>query len=485
MTGNGEFEDQICSNGSSFWECRAYQRTVKRVDGANKLCSELCLMIQERAELEKAYSSNLKKWSARWLSFLDSGLEYGTGSCPWRGLCKEAEAISNIHLNVRNILLDEIQTGLKHWQKEHFHKSSLPPQNLKETKQFDQDFELAQKLWAKRLKRAHCTKKEYYQACKTERSLQVQVQNAKNDPSGTAEQLKKIQEKLAKAEKDVQRTRNAYKLAIAELDTESARYVEEMTKVFTRTQDFERERLCFFKETFNNLHNALNVCAKADYDSIYNELAHSISQCDIESDLQWWSVNHGVDMPFVFPRFEEYSPELAAMSHKKRGTIIDHGLPVTLTNVTTISSPVDRHSTVTSTNNSEHNDVRLDNGVISSPNGPQSVIHTPFDDKASKMSTPPPTTTSADGDGNDEVVSSGACDSEVNDATYDDGRPGVKVRALYDYVGQEDDEISFVAGDVFDKLEEADDQGWCKGRKDGRAGLYPANYVEVLHKEDP
>lgn len=97
MVGNGEYEDQNSSNASSFWECREYHRTVKRVDAAYKLCNELCLMIQERAELEKAYSSNLKKWSSRWLSFLDSGLEYGSGSSPWKGLCKEAEAVSNAH----------------------------------------------------------------------------------------------------------------------------------------------------------------------------------------------------------------------------------------------------------------------------------------------------------------------------------------------------------------------------------------------------
>ncbi|KAK4472567.1 hypothetical protein MN116_003807 [Schistosoma mekongi] len=499
MIGNGEYEDQNSSGVSSFWDCREYHRTVKRVDAANKLCSELCLMIQERAEIEKAYSSNLKKWSSRWLSFLDSGLEYGSGSFPWKGLCKEAEAISNIHQGVRNALIDEIQIGVKQWQKEHFHKSSLPPHTVKETKQFEQDFEIAQKQWSKRLKKVHTTKKEYYQACKTERSSQVQVQNAKSDPSGTAEQLKKIQEKLVKAEKDVQRTRNAYKMALTELDTESARYVEEMTRVFNRTQDFERERLNFFKETFNSLHNALNVCAKADYDSIYNELAESISQCDVESDLNWWSSNHGVDMPFVFPHYEEYSPEITSVISKKRSTLIDHNSPVTLTNVTMISSPIDYPSNVTSssnnseTNNNNNNNTKLDNNIVSSTNGPESVMHNPFDDKVLANNTLSATTTN--GFTTDERVMNSSCASttaapggggdsigteEINDATYDDGRPGVKVRALYDYVGQEDDEISFVAGDVFEKLEEADDQGWCKGRKGGRAGLYPANYVEEL-----
>lgn len=93
----------------------------------------------------------------------------------------------------------------------------------------------------------------------------------------------------------------------------------------------------------------------------------------------------------------------------------------------------------------------------------------------------------------------------------DNGEPGVPVKALYDYEGAESDELTFkqgkhnqskivwtflknfndsnekkttiyllFVGDIFEKLEDEDEQGWCKGRRNGKVGLYPANYVELI-----
>ncbi|NXL85140.1 MYO1F protein, partial [Alectura lathami] len=56
---------------------------------------------------------------------------------------------------------------------------------------------------------------------------------------------------------------------------------------------------------------------------------------------------------------------------------------------------------------------------------------------------------------------------------------GPRCRALYQYVGQDVDELSFNVGDVIDILLE-DISGWWKGRLHGREGLFPGNYVQKI-----
>jgi len=56
----------------------------------------------------------------------------------------------------------------------------------------------------------------------------------------------------------------------------------------------------------------------------------------------------------------------------------------------------------------------------------------------------------------------------------------VKVRALYDYVAQGDDEITIREGDII-YLIEKDPTGWWEGElPNGKKGLFPGNYVEEL-----
>ncbi|KAJ3600036.1 hypothetical protein NHX12_033988 [Muraenolepis orangiensis] len=56
---------------------------------------------------------------------------------------------------------------------------------------------------------------------------------------------------------------------------------------------------------------------------------------------------------------------------------------------------------------------------------------------------------------------------------------GPRCRALYQYVGQDADEISFDVSDVFQLVKE-DPSGWWTGKIQGREGLFPGNYVEKI-----
>ncbi|XP_061871190.1 unconventional myosin-If isoform X1 [Colius striatus] len=54
-----------------------------------------------------------------------------------------------------------------------------------------------------------------------------------------------------------------------------------------------------------------------------------------------------------------------------------------------------------------------------------------------------------------------------------------RCQALYQYIGQDVDELSFNVGDIIDILLE-DTSGWWKGRLHGREGLFPGNYVQKI-----
>lgn len=56
---------------------------------------------------------------------------------------------------------------------------------------------------------------------------------------------------------------------------------------------------------------------------------------------------------------------------------------------------------------------------------------------------------------------------------------GRKAKALYDFHGENEDELSFKVGDVITELESVDDD-WMSGELMGKSGIFPKNYVQFL-----
>ncbi|XP_023651294.1 protein kinase C and casein kinase substrate in neurons protein 2 isoform X4 [Paramormyrops kingsleyae] len=434
---SGSYDDSMIDVSSdSFWEVGNYKRTVKRVDDGQRLCNELMNCIHERARIEKAYAMQLTEWGKRWRQLIEKGPQYGTLERAWTAVMTEAEKVSDLHMEVKTSLMSEDFEKIKNWQKEAYHKQMIG--GFKETKEAEDGFRKAQKPWAKKLKEVDIMKKAYHSACKEEKLATSRENNSKLENNNPDAQ-KKLQDKVEKCQQEVQKMKERYEKSLEELDKSTPQYMENMEQVFEQWQQFEDKRIRFFREVLLEVKSHLDLSANPKFQTVYHTLEDTIKSADVEEDLKWFRSNHGPGMPMNWPQFEEWSIDLNRTLSRRDKKRPSDG--VTLTGINQASEPAAKTNDSVAKTQDWSDDDDMGNPFAGKTNGSGN----PFDDE--------PTSPAV----------------------------SVPVRALYDYEGQEQDELTFKAGDEFIKIGNEDDQGWCKGLlKDGHVGLYPANYVENI-----
>ncbi|XP_054856310.1 protein kinase C and casein kinase substrate in neurons protein 2 isoform X2 [Eublepharis macularius] len=442
---SGTYDDSLGLEVSSdsFWEVGNYKRTVKRIEDGHRLCNDLMNCIHERARIEKVYAQQLTEWAKRWKQLVEKGPQYGTVEKSWHAFMLEAEKVSELHLDIKGALMNEDFEKIKNWQKEAFHKQMIG--GFKETKEAEDGFRKAQKPWAKKLKEVEASKKAYHAACKEEKLAVSREANSKADPTLNPEQLKKLQDKVDRSKQDVLKTKEKYERSLKELDNATPQYMENMEQVFENCQQFEDKRLRFFREVLLEVQEHLDLSTTGSYKNIYRELEQNIKGADAVEDLRWFRANHGPGMSMNWPQFEEWSADLnRTLSRREKKKAADG---VTLTGINQMGYQQNKNSVSSSERNQSYPTEWSDEET-----------NNPF--------------------------SSSDVQEETNPFEEEEASPTameVRVRALYDYEGQEHDELSFKTGEELTKIEDEDEQGWCKGRLDsGQVGLYPANYVEPI-----
>uniref|UniRef100_A0A8C5MDK4 Protein kinase C and casein kinase substrate in neurons 2 n=1 Tax=Leptobrachium leishanense TaxID=445787 RepID=A0A8C5MDK4_9ANUR len=442
--------------------------------------------LHERSKIEKAYAQQLTEWSKRWKQLVEKGPQYGTVEKAWNALMTEAEKVSELHLEVKNALMNEDFEKIKNWQKEAFHKQMMG--GFKETKEAEDGFRKAQKPWAKKLKEMEGCKKAYHAACKEEKLAVSRETNSKADPALNPEQLKKLQDKVEKSKQDSQKTKEKYEKALKDLDGTTPQYMENMEQVFEQCQQFEDKRLRFFREVLLEVQKHLDLSTVDGYANVYQDLEFSIKSVDVQEDLKWFKNNHGPGMSMNWPQFEkdeEWSADLNRTLSRREKKKPGDG--VTLTGITQAgdqSSLQNKHSSNLSVQQAPSvQSVQSSNNPFEDEEEPANIIEKEDVKKTKNVSSYEksyPTEWSDDESSNPFVSTDANGDSNPFDEEAPTGSE-VRVRALYDYEGQEHDELSFKAGEELTKIEDEDEQGWCKGRLDGgQVGLYPANYVEPV-----
>uniref|UniRef100_A0A3B4GS30 Protein kinase C and casein kinase substrate in neurons protein 1-like n=1 Tax=Pundamilia nyererei TaxID=303518 RepID=A0A3B4GS30_9CICH len=452
---SGSYDE--CAGGDdtmdSFWEVGNYKRAVKRFDDGHRLCNDLMGCLQERAKIEKAYGDQLTAWSKRWRQLIEKGPQYGSVERAWLAVMTEAERVSELHQEVKNNLVNEDVEKVKNWQKEAYHKQMIG--GFKEAKEAEEGFKKAQKPWAKKLKEVRKMRKTYHMACKEEKLAAAREANGKTEASVTPDQQKKLHEKVDKCKQDTQKAKEKYEKSLEELSKCTPQYMECMEQVFDQCQQHEVRRLTFLKEALLDIKRHLNLTENQRLwqHKYQHQLERTILAANTQEDLKWFSNNHGPGMHMNWPIFEV---QCQAITKKTCTTLLPFIFYITL--CASLLSP--------------HQEYNPDQA---SP---------PFSLSSSVSSYEKNQAYSTEWSDDEQPAAYSGNENGGNGNSFEDdsstGR-GVRVRALYDYEGQEQDELSFKAGDELTKTEDEDEQGWCRGRLDnGREGLYPANYVEPI-----
>ncbi|XP_027009970.2 protein kinase C and casein kinase substrate in neurons protein 2 [Tachysurus fulvidraco] len=373
------------SNNLSFWMPGNYIHTVHRTKDSYQVCDVIVDCFKDRAQIEKRYAQQLTEWSNKWKKITDSMPMYGSLLKAWQCFFSSTEHLSFLHTSISHSLISEDGQHIRSWQKDAFKRKMFC--GFRESRNLKREFGRAQKPWIKKLKKLEKARRAYHKSCQKEQNVLNKECQIRDNVNRNEHTLNKIQQAKKTAEQDRQHAREHYVTVLDDLIGYTPRYMEEMESVFDQSQEQEKIRISFLKNTLLSIHTHLDITNNPSVKAVYSELLHTIMSINEQEDLQWWRNNHGPGMNTHWPTLQEWVPPCKKQKHIKK---------------------------------------------------PYPQIEEP------------------------KSVMIG----------------GVRVRALYTYIGEDEDELSFKAGEEFLKVEDEDDQGWSRGVKEGGVeGYYPANYV--------
>jgi len=412
--------------------------------------------------------------------------------------------------------------------------------HIKPTKDLDEEFKRAQKPWAKLYVKVDKYKRDYHAATKNLKMAETQDNSAKLDGSVPQDQRVKVAEKVERFRKEKESIKGKYMEALQELNRANPKYMDDMNEVFSRCQTFEKDRLAKFREFFVGVEKCLDLTHRLQ-SANFQQFSQVIKNCDADKDLAWWSETYGAGMKMNWPTFEEYTEAQRSIVRRGKGEL-ERENPVVMTGIRSNTSNTNNNNNNNNSNSNGLNSATAPDNRLSTNNAAfneesdstPASSYTSYNQPASAPADSSPgwvanswtnptdyslgsnngghsslpsysnssvptyqqqTSYSSTSAGNpfydeDDAQNGDSSSSphayshqsptSAGNMSFDSNSGGVAVRALYDYEAQEQDELSFRQGDVFTKIEDEDDQGWCKGRVGNRVGLYPATYVEIV-----
>ncbi|CAF2159558.1 unnamed protein product [Rotaria magnacalcarata] len=297
--------ERVLSNpwyDKGFCEPHQYKAAIDRCKGGYDSCETFIDILSERAKIERTYVTDLERWSDSSIKAISQTKEFGTNKKAWIDSVRASKEIADTHKDLVQRLEENVIDKLVTYKKENYGKSIL---HVKKIKEFEHDFERAQKSWIKLLDKISKARKEYQDAHRQWKKAETAERIIESDRGAEDEQKAKAKMSVSSYRKEADSLKSKYQQHVDDMKNARPHYEDAMKEVLNRTHDFERKRLAQFKVTYTELHKSLIIDKDPHLKTMSEAFTKAIESLDVEKDINWWNTHYGSDTNSAWPSFEE------------------------------------------------------------------------------------------------------------------------------------------------------------------------------------
>lgn len=298
--------ERVLSNpwyGKGYCEPHQYKVAIDRCKSGYESCELFIDIFNERAKIERNYIAELEKWSTTSIKEISQSKEFGTNKKAWIDSIRASKEIANTHNDVVQRLQDNVIDKMVAFKKENYGRSIL---HIKKVKEFEHDFEQAQKSWLKLLDKINKAKKEYHDARRLLKKAEAAEQIVESDRGAEDEQKQKVKLSVSSYRKQAEAAKSKYQQHVTDMTNSRPNYENSMKEVLDRTHAFERKRLAQFVALFTAIDQAQTIDKDPHLVTMAEAFKKAVAVHDTEKDIQWWNSHYGSDTNSAWPIFEEY-----------------------------------------------------------------------------------------------------------------------------------------------------------------------------------
>lgn len=425
-----------CFWGVDFNSTAGFDALCKRMRDGKQMCQDFEDFIRQRADAEEKYGKSLMRIAES----AKGKDEIGSLRDSWDVLKTETENMGKAHISLAQQLIEQLEQCVKDFREMQREKRKRVEETVKRSQRNKKScFDTTLK-----------NKRNYEQKC---RDVDAVEDALKKSVSLVSKDEEKLRTRLGKAKTAVEQADTAYQNSVRALEEARVVWEKEMEQCCDIFQALEEERIAFLRNAMWAYTNTTSLnCVKVD--EICEEVRKSLENCAVESDIHLFiSIKQtGTERPARI-EYENFYMVQSSQKVMSPSSGVNISGPVAGTfhhsKETTIPQPAGTPKQATRRPQIPIPDIPtqepLDESMYSTVDQTNKVKPREQVDQTNKV------------------------------------KPREQVcRAQFDYSAQGEQEISFKAGDLI-KIHYKEDATWWCGECNGKKGMFPKDFVELLN----